>query len=284
MIYKVPRTAAQLRHVEGAPIGTRGGMSVVHIFPADGEYTFRDDVAQHPDRAAVRQHHARRADRDFGQRRARGAARHQPAHERVGSEGHQPRDRRRSSSRPGRSASSAAFIARSESPVDDLLAPVDYTLADTQIGSALGVTTLPHLARARDHRPAQGHGRVRHRQPPPRVHLPADDAGRRSAVRGEDSCGSSRTRPIRRPVSGDEVQGPAELLSDRRARTATSKRASAPRCRRFSPARSSSSGSSARQPASSRGRTTASPTSISRRGCRTSCGARFRIRSWSPSR
>ena len=40
---------------------------------------------------------------------------------------------------------SAAFIARSESPVDDLMAPVDYTLADTQIGSALGITTLPHL-------------------------------------------------------------------------------------------------------------------------------------------
>ena len=37
----VPRTAAQLRHVEGAPIGTRGGTSLVHIFPADGEYRFR---------------------------------------------------------------------------------------------------------------------------------------------------------------------------------------------------------------------------------------------------
>ncbi len=37
----MPRTAAQLKHVEGAPIGTRGGSSLVHIFPADGEYTFR---------------------------------------------------------------------------------------------------------------------------------------------------------------------------------------------------------------------------------------------------
>ena len=40
-IYKVPRMAAQLAHVEGAPFGTRGGISVVHNFPADGEYTFR---------------------------------------------------------------------------------------------------------------------------------------------------------------------------------------------------------------------------------------------------
>src|SRR5690606_25416970 len=27
--------------VEGAPFGTRGGMVVQHVFPADGEYVFR---------------------------------------------------------------------------------------------------------------------------------------------------------------------------------------------------------------------------------------------------
>ena len=37
----MPRTAAQLWHVDGAPMGTRGGTSVTHIFPADGEYVFR---------------------------------------------------------------------------------------------------------------------------------------------------------------------------------------------------------------------------------------------------
>jgi hypothetical protein len=41
---------------------------------------------------------------------------------------------------------SAAFIQRTEAPIDDLLAPVEQTLADTQIGSGIsGVTTLPHL-------------------------------------------------------------------------------------------------------------------------------------------
>jgi mono/diheme cytochrome c family protein len=39
--YKIPRTANQMRQVEGAPFGTRGGIAVTHIFPADGEYTFR---------------------------------------------------------------------------------------------------------------------------------------------------------------------------------------------------------------------------------------------------
>ena len=39
--YRVPRTASQLEHVEGAPFGTRGGVSVIHNFPADGDYVFR---------------------------------------------------------------------------------------------------------------------------------------------------------------------------------------------------------------------------------------------------
>ncbi len=39
--YNVPRTASQTEHVDGAPIGTRGGISVIHTFPADGSYSFR---------------------------------------------------------------------------------------------------------------------------------------------------------------------------------------------------------------------------------------------------
>src|SRR5204862_397086 len=39
----------------------------------------------------------------------------------------------------------AAFIQRFEGPVNDLIAPIDRTLADTQIGVAFGITTLPHL-------------------------------------------------------------------------------------------------------------------------------------------
>src|SRR5687767_243802 len=39
--YKVPRTASQMHHIDGTPFGTRGGMAVMHTFPADGEYSFR---------------------------------------------------------------------------------------------------------------------------------------------------------------------------------------------------------------------------------------------------
>ena len=40
-MYTVPKVVNQLRHVEGTPLGTRGGTSVVYNFPADGEYTFK---------------------------------------------------------------------------------------------------------------------------------------------------------------------------------------------------------------------------------------------------
>jgi hypothetical protein len=38
--YRVPQTYSQKEHVEGAPLGTRGGIAVQHFFPADGEYVF----------------------------------------------------------------------------------------------------------------------------------------------------------------------------------------------------------------------------------------------------
>ena len=40
-MYTVPKVVNQLRHVEGTPLGTRGGTSVVYNFPADGDYTFK---------------------------------------------------------------------------------------------------------------------------------------------------------------------------------------------------------------------------------------------------
>src|SRR5262249_36139200 len=39
--YSISRVFNQTRHVEGTPFGTRGGMAIVHDFPADGEYTFK---------------------------------------------------------------------------------------------------------------------------------------------------------------------------------------------------------------------------------------------------
>ena len=37
-----------MRHVDGAPIGTRGGISVVHTFPADGDYVVKMSLHNEP--------------------------------------------------------------------------------------------------------------------------------------------------------------------------------------------------------------------------------------------
>ena len=38
--YPQPLTANQPGHLDGLPLGTRGGMKFRHVFPADGEYRF----------------------------------------------------------------------------------------------------------------------------------------------------------------------------------------------------------------------------------------------------
>ena len=46
--YKIGRNLSQMRHVDGAPMGTRGGISVVHTFPADGDYTVKLSLHNEP--------------------------------------------------------------------------------------------------------------------------------------------------------------------------------------------------------------------------------------------
>jgi hypothetical protein len=142
--YRVDRTASQNEHVPGAPLGTRGGLSVVYTFPADGEYSFRImlhsiptgqlfgstargeqiEVSIDGERASLLDINYRMSEADPN-----------------GMNIQTPRIHVRAGPR----RVSAAFIQRFEAPVDDLIAPIDYTLADTQIGSGYGVTALPHL-------------------------------------------------------------------------------------------------------------------------------------------
>ena len=142
--YKVPRTANQLHHVEGAPFGTRGGVSVVHTFPADGEYVFRMMLHSIPtgqlygspsrgEQIEVSINGARAALLDINPRMSEADP--------NGMNIQTPPI----AVKAGPQRVTAAFLTRFDGPVDDLLAPIEYTLADTQIGSAIGVTVLPHL-------------------------------------------------------------------------------------------------------------------------------------------
>jgi len=143
-VYKIPKTVSQVEHVEGTPFGTRGGTVVTHNFPADGEYIFELDLHGSPDgqlfgltagieHLEVSLNGERVAlieiDRFMSEGDPTGLrVETEPIHIRAG---------------PQRVA--AAFIQRDEGPVADLITPLDFTLADPNMGVGYGVTTIPHL-------------------------------------------------------------------------------------------------------------------------------------------
>jgi len=142
--YKVPRTGSQMQHVEGAPFGTRGGLATTHTFPADGEYSFRMQLHSIPtgqlfgstvrgellevsidgERAAVLEINPRMSEADPNGMNIVTPRIHVKA---------------------GTHRLAAAFVQRFDAVPDDLMPPIDHTLADSQIGSGFGITTLPHL-------------------------------------------------------------------------------------------------------------------------------------------
>ena len=141
--FKLPKTASQMARVEGAPPGTRGGISVEHIFPADGEYVFSLDFFAEPlgflfgntvtgEQIEVSVDGARAAvftlDSKMSEEKTGLTLKTAPLSVKAG---------------PHRVT--AAFIQRYEGLVNDLIAPIDHTMADTEIGTAYGITTLPHL-------------------------------------------------------------------------------------------------------------------------------------------
>ncbi|HET9705188.1 MAG TPA: DUF1592 domain-containing protein [Vicinamibacterales bacterium] len=141
--YRVPKTASQLARVEGAPFGTRGGVSVPHNFPADGEYTFK--VELHSNACGVLFGGPNQGEQIEisidGERKALMNIDPRMAETTTGLSLKTPMIHVKA----GVHRVTAAFIQRFEGPVNDLIAPIDHTLADTQIGVAVGITTLPHV-------------------------------------------------------------------------------------------------------------------------------------------
>jgi hypothetical protein len=142
--YDVPRTMSQKDRLEGAPFGTRGGTVVTHNFLADGKYKFQMLLHGEPQGEL----YARTA-RSITMEVAIDGAR--VALVKV--------DRWISESSPdglmvqtepvfvaaGPHLVAATFLREFEGEEDDLIKPIDHTLADTNIGIGYGVTTVGHL-------------------------------------------------------------------------------------------------------------------------------------------
>jgi hypothetical protein len=142
--YKAPKTASQVGHVEGAPFGTRGGVSVVHNFPADGEYVFQIELHASPEGYLFGQN-SEGEQIDVSIDGARVALVDVDPLMSEEDEAGMNLETRPIFVRAGSHRVSAAFVVKGESPIDDLITPIEHTLADGEIGIDYGVTTLPHL-------------------------------------------------------------------------------------------------------------------------------------------
>ncbi len=125
-------------HIEGAPYGTRGGMVIDHVFPADGEYVFEVTLNSGDN--------ARYEDIDISVNGERVAV---LAYETAPAGGADGRGANGIMTEPvliraGQQKVAAAFVRRSEGPYEDLIRPHDWSFAGGGSGGG-GITTLPHL-------------------------------------------------------------------------------------------------------------------------------------------
>lgn len=150
--YRVPRWASQTERVDGAPYGTRGGVSVVHNFPADGDYIFRFSF-----------HHETTGTAVGNGASALNTTPEGPEQVEISIDGERvalmDMDRWMHVSNPesvemrtppiavpaGPHRVTAAFIMKADGPVQDLISPHDWSLASTAIAGTYGVMSLPHL-------------------------------------------------------------------------------------------------------------------------------------------
>ena len=138
--YHLGQSFSQMRHVEGAPMGTRGGLAIVHNFPADGEYIIRStlhfttntwlfgatgkgeqvEVAVNGERVALFDvNPLMKVDDDLRTKPVRIKA--------------------------GPQMVSVAFVRKQDGPLQDFVMPNERSLGNIYQGQDPGLTSLPHV-------------------------------------------------------------------------------------------------------------------------------------------
>jgi cytochrome c551/c552 len=203
--FLLSKDVSQTRHVPGAPMGTRGGLSVIHNFPVEGDYVFKLGFYYSVDGPL------------FGKIQGRGQQIEVSINgERVSLFSLDPnRTKWHDMETPpvhveaGTQRVSAAFLETFEGPVEDVILPMEQTLVDLNEADMAGLTSLPHLHDFEIRGPMKvlGSGDTLSRRKIFSCH-PAD-------ARDEAACARtiiSRLLPqaYRRPVSNSEID---ELMS-----------------------------------------------------------------------
>jgi hypothetical protein len=138
--YHRTQTFSQMRHVEGTPIGTRGGIAFVHNFPADGEYiikttlifttnTFVFGSTSRGEQLELSINGERIALFDFDpEMRVDQDLRTPPIKVHAGPQ-----------------LIAAAFLKKTEGPFESYVQPLERSLGDSASGSVPGLSSLPHV-------------------------------------------------------------------------------------------------------------------------------------------
>jgi len=149
--YRIPRWVSQTERVDGAPFGTRGGTSVLHNFPADGEYVFR--ISFHHETTGTIVGNGRSAlqtadaleEVEISIDGERVAVLEMDRWMHVSDPGGVEMNTEPVLVSAGAHRVTAAFIKRTDAPVQDLISPHDWSLASTAIAGTYGVNSLPHM-------------------------------------------------------------------------------------------------------------------------------------------
>ena len=140
-----PGYATQWDRVEGAPYGTRGGISVVHNFVADGQYEFRmafEHTTTGGYFGGVTAGEQIEVSIDGG----RVALLDMDSWMSVSDPNGVTMRTDPIFVRAGPHRVTAAFLKQTEGPVEDLMSPHEWSLSDRQVGvSGYGITSLAHL-------------------------------------------------------------------------------------------------------------------------------------------
>ena len=139
-VYRTPIYQSQhpWDQVEGAPFGTRGGIVVEHVFPADAEYVFEITFESGSN--------TRNEDVDVSLNGDRIALIHWENMPATGADGRGASGLRTEPMfiKAGQHRIAAAFVKKLEGPYEDLIRPHEWSYAGGGSGGA-GITTLPHV-------------------------------------------------------------------------------------------------------------------------------------------
>jgi hypothetical protein len=201
--YQVPRVMSQNRHLEGTPWGTRGGISVLHDFPADGEYVFKLGFYYSPTgplfglnqgkgqqiEVAINGEKAALIEINPAMTLAKDGIKTPPIQVKAG---------------PQRI--SASFVLKADGPIDDEVMMVEQTLVDVSAGVVPGVTTLPHLHELSVTGPMKVSG-VSDTPSRRRIFTCRPDAGMDEVACAKRIVAALARQAYRRPVTDNDLEG-----------------------------------------------------------------------------